>query len=103
MQLCIRRLACLAFLTLVLAMTATAAEIKIIKCCTKVGTVKITAPIIGYRFQRKTASCVAAVVFETTEGMVCSHWKQGWVRDSIRKLEQSRRESITAAPTTSST
>ncbi|KAF3858425.1 hypothetical protein F7725_011626 [Dissostichus mawsoni] len=103
MQLCIRRLACLAFLALVLAMTATASEIKITKCCTKVGTVKITAPIIGYRIQRRTASCVGAVVFETTEGVVCSHWKQGWVRDRIRELEQARRENITAAPTTSST
>ncbi|KAK5859816.1 hypothetical protein PBY51_021340 [Eleginops maclovinus] len=103
MQLCIRKLACLAFLALVLAMTATADEMKIIKCCTKVGTERITAPILGYRIQRKTASCVSAVIFETTEGVVCSHWKQGWVRNRIRELEQARKANTTNAPTTSST
>ncbi|XP_068427430.1 C-C motif chemokine 8-like [Clinocottus analis] len=102
MQLCIRRLAILALLFGVLAMTATA-PIKIIGCCTQVSAAKITDPILGYRIQRKNLPCVRAVVFKTTKGEVCSHWKEEWVFGKIKELEQIRKAKIsTPAPTTSS-
>ncbi|XP_077955168.1 uncharacterized protein LOC144405497 [Gasterosteus aculeatus] len=104
MQSYIRRLACLALVAGVLAITASASEIKIIKCCTEVSVANVTAAILGYRVQRKKPPCVKAVIFETTDGEVCSHWKQEWVFAKVKELEQIRRanRSTTRASTTSS-
>ncbi|KAM4556449.1 uncharacterized protein V3H82_016394 [Fundulus diaphanus] len=100
---CISRLTCLAFLAGVI-MVASASDTKIIKCCTKVSVQSITAPITGYRIQRKNLPCVRAVIFETAEGEVCSHWKEDWVFEKIKELEQIRRaKMVSPATTTTST
>uniref|UniRef100_A0A3Q2XLJ3 Chemokine interleukin-8-like domain-containing protein n=1 Tax=Hippocampus comes TaxID=109280 RepID=A0A3Q2XLJ3_HIPCM len=73
MQVNTARLACVALFIGYLALAA------MTSCCTRSTLGPISAPIIGYRIQRKNLPCIRAIVFETTEGEVCSHWKQDWI------------------------
>ncbi|CDQ78217.1 unnamed protein product [Oncorhynchus mykiss] len=60
---------------------------KVHNCCTEVSRQKITVPIIGARMQKKNPPCVKAVIFETEDGEICSHWKEAWVRHTFIQLE----------------
>uniref|UniRef100_A0A665VYA3 Chemokine interleukin-8-like domain-containing protein n=1 Tax=Echeneis naucrates TaxID=173247 RepID=A0A665VYA3_ECHNA len=103
MHLCLRTMTCLTVLIGVLVVEVTSGPIKVFDCCTTVSNVPITAPIIGYRIQRKNLPCVRAVIFETTEGHVCSHWREDWVFQKVKELEKARKATRTSpAPTTSS-
>eukprot|EP00063_Salmo_salar_P021522 XP_013996357.1 PREDICTED: uncharacterized protein LOC106569488 isoform X2 [Salmo salar] len=85
MQLCYGPMACLT-LFLLLTATGTGAD-KVHSCCTEVSRQKITVPIIGARMQKKNPPCVKAVIFETEDGEICSHWKEAWVRHTFIQLD----------------
>ncbi|KAG5286107.1 hypothetical protein AALO_G00011020 [Alosa alosa] len=80
----------LAIITILLSLTVleTVTGEKPLSCCTMVSTKKVTAPITGFRFQKKNLPCVAAVIFETTEGPFCSRWQEKWVQEIIRSIRQ---------------
>ncbi|XP_013996355.1 uncharacterized protein [Salmo salar] len=100
MQLCYGPMACLT-LFLLLTATGTGAD-KVHSCCTEVSRQKITVPIIGARMQKKNPPCVKAVIFETEDGEICSHWKEAWVRHTFIQLEMARRSLNTQNTTTAS-
>uniref|UniRef100_A0A3Q2XA91 Chemokine interleukin-8-like domain-containing protein n=1 Tax=Hippocampus comes TaxID=109280 RepID=A0A3Q2XA91_HIPCM len=92
MQVNTARLACVALFIGYLALAA--AGIKMTSCCTRSTLGPISAPIIGYRIQRKNLPCIRAIVFETTEGEVCSHWKQDWIIKKVMELEEARKARV---------
>ncbi|KAJ0011723.1 hypothetical protein NQD34_012698 [Periophthalmus magnuspinnatus] len=91
MDMCSRKLQLFAIFAGVLAMVTMSSAQKITSCCTEASIAPVTAPITGYRIQWKSLPCVRAVIFETTEGEICSHWKQNWVISKLKELESSRR------------
>ncbi|CAL8312072.1 unnamed protein product [Gadus morhua 'NCC'] len=97
------RLACLALLAGVLALMVQESEAvgdKVSNCCHKASIQKINITISGFRLQRKDLPCVKAVIFKTTEGEQCIHWKLDWVMDKVKELRAANKNSTNAAPTT---
>ncbi|KAL0966375.1 hypothetical protein UPYG_G00294520 [Umbra pygmaea] len=99
---CFRPMACLTIFAVILSLMATSTEAnnKIHNCCTEVSRQKITATIIGARVQKKNLPCVNAIIFETVDGEVCSHWKEDWVRKAFFQLENARKLMISLNATT---
>uniref|UniRef100_A0A3B3T3Q2 Chemokine interleukin-8-like domain-containing protein n=1 Tax=Paramormyrops kingsleyae TaxID=1676925 RepID=A0A3B3T3Q2_9TELE len=72
----------------VLSIVATIMAIRTVtSCCTTVSRRKITSPILGYRTQKWSPPCVKAVIFETEDGPVCSHWREEWVFQKVKELD----------------
>ncbi|KAM9501477.1 uncharacterized protein Hap1MRO34_011286 isoform 1-T1 [Clarias gariepinus] len=57
-------------------------------CCREVSAKKITVPITGFRVQLERLPCVKAVIFYTSEGAVCSHWRESWVKEKVTELRK---------------
>ncbi|XP_048845953.1 chemokine (C-C motif) ligand 34a, duplicate 3 [Brienomyrus brachyistius] len=89
----------LSIVVAIMAVRTDGDEIKVTSCCTTVSKKKITSPILGYRTQKWNPPCVKAVIFDTEDGPVCSHWKEEWVFRKVKELETARRTQITTAPT----
>ncbi|XP_067308564.1 chemokine (C-C motif) ligand 34a, duplicate 3 [Pseudorasbora parva] len=58
------------------------------ECCTSASTKEITLPITGFKLQIKNLPCVKAVIFFTSEGPICSHWSEKWVREKLQELRK---------------
>ncbi|XP_029313655.1 A-agglutinin anchorage subunit-like isoform X2 [Cottoperca gobio] len=56
---------------------------KLASCCTRVNSVEITEPIIGFLPQAANPPCVTAVIFQTKSGLFCSQVNAPWVRRKI--------------------
>ncbi|KAF5894879.1 CC chemokine, partial [Clarias magur] len=69
-------------------MTLTLAQEKESVCCREVSSKKITVPITGFRVQPERLPCVKAVIFYTSEGAVCSHWRESWVKAKVTELRK---------------
>ncbi|KAF5894878.1 CC chemokine [Clarias magur] len=57
-------------------------------CCKEVLSKKITVPITGFRVHLGRPPCVKAVIFYTSEGAVCSHWRESWVKEKVTELRK---------------
>ncbi|KAK0143029.1 hypothetical protein N1851_018853 [Merluccius polli] len=71
---------------------------KFADCCTQVDIREITEPILGFMTQRKSGSCVNAIIFQTETGFYCSKHDEPWVR---RKIQALRAQKAQPASTTS--
>ncbi|GAA6101242.1 uncharacterized protein LOC103031272 [Tachysurus ichikawai] len=57
-------------------------------CCKEVSTSKITVPITGFMVHRSRPPCVKAVIFFTSKGAICSHWREEWVMQKVTELRK---------------
>ncbi|XP_048031241.1 eotaxin-like [Megalobrama amblycephala] len=55
-------------------------------CCTAVSTVEFTDPIISFRKQEKSLSCVMALIFKTERGEFCYDPRQPWVQEKVKQF-----------------
>ncbi|KAG7329762.1 hypothetical protein KOW79_005984 [Hemibagrus wyckioides] len=67
---------------------ATLATQKESVCCREVSTSKITVPITGFMVHQARPPCVKAVIFFTSEGAICSHWRENWVMQKVTELRR---------------
>nr|AXF84183.1 chemokine ligand 34a [Ctenopharyngodon idella] len=63
-------------------------QFKPVECCKSASIVKITSNITGFKLQRENPPCVKAVIFFTSEGEMCSHWREKWVMEKVRELRK---------------
>ncbi|XDV47690.1 hypothetical protein PO909_017260 [Leuciscus waleckii] len=95
-----RSLAVVVFASVIWTITVDAVE-KVVPCCTAISRLtraQFTDPIIGFRLQNESLPCVKAVVFETVRGKFCLHWRQPWVKEEVKKLQSSKKQSLTSTP-----
>ncbi|KAK0143027.1 hypothetical protein N1851_018855 [Merluccius polli] len=64
---------------------------KFADCCTNVDRREITEPILDFYMQRKSGSCVNAIIFQTETGYYCSKIDAPWVRTKIQELRKKAR------------
>ncbi|XP_056323603.1 chemokine (C-C motif) ligand 34a, duplicate 3 [Danio aesculapii] len=81
------RLAAIAVILSVM-ITETNGQNRFVQCCTSVSTKEITLPITGFKLQIRNPPCLKAIIFFTTEGPRCSHWKESWVKEKIQELKR---------------
>ncbi|KAK9979059.1 hypothetical protein ABG768_012505 [Culter alburnus] len=86
-----KSLAAIAVIMSVMIMETNGEDQKSFECCTRVSTKKITVPITGFRYQKQNLPCVTAVIFNTTEGPMCSHGGLKWVREKVKELMKLKR------------
>ncbi|KAK9951792.1 hypothetical protein ABG768_028209 [Culter alburnus] len=85
-----KSLAAIAVIMSVMIMETNGEE-KSFECCTRVSTKKIMVPITGFKIQKENRPCVTAVIFNTTEGPMCSHGGLKWVREKVKELMKLQR------------
>ncbi|KAG7329763.1 hypothetical protein KOW79_005985 [Hemibagrus wyckioides] len=78
----------LAVLTFFACIAISAATYKESECCMEVNSKEITVPITGFKIQQPRPPCVKAVIFFTSEGPVCSHWRENWVLNKVKELRK---------------
>nr|ABA54949.1 CC chemokine SCYA101 [Ictalurus punctatus] len=57
-------------------------------CCKEVSSSKINVPITGFMVHQARPPCVKAVIFFTSEGAKCSHWRENWVKEKVTELRR---------------
>ncbi|KAF4089605.1 hypothetical protein AMELA_G00068230 [Ameiurus melas] len=92
----------LAVIAVLACIAITVATEKVSVCCKQASTKEITVDITGFRLQLPQPPCVKAVIFYTSTGSVCSHWKEQWVVKKVTELRklQSRVKNLTMKTTT---
>ncbi|KAK3546191.1 hypothetical protein QTP70_025236 [Hemibagrus guttatus] len=75
-------------LALFACIAITAATDKEFECCKEISSERITLPITGFKVQQARPPCVKAIIFYTSEGAVCSHWRENWVMSKVIELRK---------------
>ncbi|KAF7654376.1 hypothetical protein LDENG_00070310 [Lucifuga dentata] len=92
--------ALVAIVLVALVQSGSAAE-KLATCCTTVSRQEVTDPILGYLIQKKSASCVQAIIFQTEKALYCSYARAPWVYRKITEFERARKNAKLLSTTSS--